>query len=336
MTLPTAPLLHWGWRDFFSQQITDLPLENIARVIKEQRDHYLLINGVGNTVGGVISGKWRKRKDDFENPSVGDWVTLGATTNTKSGMPYFLIDQRLDRFSQILRKAAGPSDKSQLLATNVDVAFIVSSCNQDFDVKRVERYISLLTEGVIKPILILNKCDLSTFEDCHLKLTQRFPNFPIITTRSDQLATINEIPRFLGRGMTSVFLGSSGVGKSTLTNFLLGEVKQTVHEIRDNDSKGRHTTTGRSMFLLPEQQGLIIDTPGLREVQLPGENNLEEAFAEIHELALKCRFPDCKHLSEPDCAVKEELTKGILSADRLAHFQKLTAEVGKKEFWRKK
>ncbi len=337
MTLQTSSLVHWGWRDFFSQQISDTPAENIARVLKEQRDHYQLVNGHGNVVGGVIPGKWKKRKDDFENPSVGDWVTLSEKTNTKAGIPYYLIEKRLNRFSQILRKAAGPSEKSQLLATNVDVAFIVSSCNQDFDVKRVERYIALLNEGTIKPILILNKCDLPSFADCNEKLVARFPNFPIIKTRADQAASINEISRILGSGITSVFLGSSGVGKSTLTNFLLGETKQTVQEIRNNDSKGRHTTTGRSMFLLPDNLGLIIDTPGLREVQLPGQdNNLEEAFADLAELSLTCRFPDCKHLTEPSCAVKEAVSKGTLSQDRLAHFQKLKAEVDEKKSYKRK
>jgi ribosome biogenesis GTPase len=332
----------WGWREFFAEQLSTvstaaIPAEKIARVLKEQRDHCVLINGLGKTIGGVFPGKWRKRRDDFENPSVGDWVILGQETRTQGDLVFFMIEHRLNRFSQILRKAAGLADKSQLLAANVDVAFLVSSCNQDFDVKRLERYLTLLREGVITPVLVLNKCDLPGSIECQEQLVARFPELPLLLTRSDQPTSMNALNTYLQTGQTAVFLGSSGVGKSTLTNHLLGENKQTIRDIRTQDSKGRHTTTGRSMYLLANQQGLIIDTPGLREIQLPNQElNLEEAFPEIFAHSLQCRFPDCRHQSEPGCAVKNAVKAGAIAQGRLEHFQKLKAEIDKKVPWRKK
>ena len=326
----------WGWRDFFAKQFPQSS-ETLARVIKEERDHYLLINSLGITVGGVISGNWRKRRIDTENPSVGDWVVLKEKTNEKNGLTFYLINERLKRFSQIIRKSAGPSDKSQLLAANIDVAFLVSSCNQDLEVRRIERYLSLLGDGEIKPILILNKCDLPQFEHCRNKISERFPEIPLLLTRSDQPESIDALNSYLGKGITSVFLGSSGVGKSTLTNHLAKNAKQIIQEIRDNDAKGRHTTTGRSMYLLSNQLGLVIDTPGLREVQLPiQENNFEEAFASIVELSLQCRFPNCRHQTEPNCAVKNAVKEGLILQDRLEHFHKLKSEIDKKVYPRKK
>lgn len=333
MTPNETTMRAWGWREFFAQQTKGVSLGQIARVVKEQRDHYLMMNSAGTTIGGIISGNWKKRRDDFENPSVGDWVIFNEKTTERENVPFFKIERRLDRFSQILRKAAGESGKSQLLAANVDVAFLVASSNQDLDVRRIERYLSLLSEGTIKPVLVLTKCDLPSFADCRDKLTERFPELPLLLTRSDQPQSLHQLEAHLDLGMTSVFLGSSGVGKSTLTNFLTGTESQLVRSIRDNDSKGRHTTTGRSMFLLASQKGLIIDTPGLREVQLPGQdNNIDEAFSEIMELSLKCRFADCQHQTEPQCAVKEAVASGLLSKDKLAHFQKLKAETKQKDF----
>lgn len=338
MTKTTAFLELWGWRDFFATQLqTPLEGSQIARITKEQRDHYVLINGLGTSVGGIIPGKWKKRKDDHENPSVGDWVLLGEKAHSQNGMEIYLIKERLQRFSQILRKAAGLTSKSQLLAANVDVAFLVSSPNQDFDVKRIERYLSILKEGAIRPVLVLNKYDLSSASDCLKTLQERFADLPIITTRSDQPDSIEALKTYLGPGITSVLLGSSGVGKSTLTNLLLGESKQFVQSIRSNDSKGRHTTTGRSLFQINENLGLVIDTPGLREIQLPAsEANFEETFSDIFEKALSCRFPDCSHQSEPQCAVKDAVKEGLISKDRLDNFIKLKSETQKRPSWQKK
>lgn len=336
MTTKTT-LAQWGWNEFYQKQIGLISSEKLARVIKEERDHYVLINGVGQVVGGIISGNWKKRREDFINPSVGDWVILSDKANEKAGLKFFLIDKRLERFSQILRKTEGSNEKSQLLAANVDFAFLVSSCNQDFDVRRIERYLALLNDGIIRPILILNKCDLPSFEDCREKIILRFPSIPIILTRSDQPESINALHSFLKLGITCVFLGSSGVGKSTLTNLLLNEDIQLTQQIRNKDSKGRHTTSGRSMFMLANKLGLIIDTPGLREVQLPiQDSNLENAFSNIAELGLKCRFQDCRHQAEPNCAVKLAVKNGELFQDQLDHFHKLKAEIDKKNLKRTK
>lgn len=323
-----------GWKDFFQSQISpDLPLSRIARIINEHRDHYLLHNGLGEKVMGLIPGKWKKKINDREYPSVGDWVLFeDRMTHSKGGENSYLIEKRLNPFSQIIRRAAGTQNKAQVLVSNVDMAFIVSSCNQELDANRIERYLALLDEEVIKPFLILNKCDLDSFQSCHEELKKRFPQLPLILTRADDPQSIEPIRELLPLGVTSVFLGSSGVGKSTLTNLLLGTSKQLVESIRHDDSKGRHTTTGRSLFLLPHSHGIIIDTPGLREVQLSESSHLDGAFSEIAELSLKCRFPDCKHQTEPDCAVKSAIQRGEISAEKLLHYQKLFQESKKKQY----
>lgn len=332
-----TPLALWGWRPFFQRQTGEIAPEQTARVVKEERSQLLLINGSGQWVGGILTGKWKKRREDFENPGVGDWVTLGVKTEERDGVSFYRIDQRLERQSLIVRKAAGTNNKMQLLAANVDVAFLVSSCNEDLDVRRIERYLSLVNGGGIKPVLVLNKCDLPEAESCVLELKNRFPDLPLLKTRSDDPQSFDQLRAFLGVGVSSVLLGSSGVGKSTITNSLIENDVQHVQEVRHQDSKGRHTTTGRSMHFISKGGGLIIDTPGLREVQLPSsETNIDETFSDILTLSLKCRFADCRHRSEPQCAVKEAIAEGLLIADRLTHFHKLQDEKAKKSPYRKK
>lgn len=330
----TSPLQLLGWKDFFQNQIpVPIPPSRIARIINEHRDHYILHNGLGEKVIGLIPGKWKKKVHDKDYPSVGDWVIFEEqATDSKLGHSPYLIETRLTPFSQIIRRAAGTQNKAQVLVSNVDVAFIVSSCNQEFDLHRIERYLALLNENVIKPFLILNKCDLNFFSSCHEQITKRFPQLPLILTRADELSSLEPILQVLPTGISSVFLGSSGVGKSTLTNLLLGSSPQLVEAIRQDDSKGRHTTTGRSLFQLPPPYGMIIDTPGLREVQLSESSHLNGAFSDIAELSLKCRFPDCKHQTEPDCAVKIAVQRGEISSEKLLHYQKLFLESQKKHY----
>lgn len=331
-------LHQWGWRPFFEDQF-HLPSDphQIARITIEHRDHYSLINGAGESIGGLIPGNWKKRQTGIETPAVGDWVSLSRKTGDRHGVPYYLIDRRLNRYSQILRKAAGQGTQLQVLAANVDLAFIVSSCDQDFDLRRIERYLSLITDVAIKPILILNKCDLPNHANYFELLQTRFNQIPIVTTQTDKPDTIYELYRFFELGTTCVLLGSSGVGKSTIINALLGESRQDVQSVRLRDSKGRHTTTTRSMFLLPNQKGLIIDIPGLREIQLPPQQvAFDEAFRTITELAIRCRFTDCRHKTEPNCAVKEAVTQGLVTEAQLLHFHQLSTEVEKPSTKRKR
>lgn len=320
-----------GWKDFFDHQIEnpEKDYHRIARITHEHKDHYVLMNNNGEKIIGLISGKWKKNLQEQDYPSVGDWVlTETNPTSTQIKYPSFVIEKRLIPYSQIIRRAAGTQKKAQVLASNIDIAFIVSSCNQEMDLKRIDRYIALLDTEIIKPILILNKCDLEvSFQNNHEALQKNFPQIPLILTRSDQPESLFPIQQLLTQGITSVFLGSSGVGKSTLTNLLLGDSKQLVQPIRNDDSKGRHTTTSRTLFLLPTPLGIIIDTPGLREIQLTENFHLDgPAFSDISQLALACRFSDCKHQTEPDCAVKLAVQKGEVSAQKLSHFQKLLKE----------
>lgn len=331
MPILSISLTQLGWTDFFQNQIdSNLPPHQVARVIAEHRDQYILINGQGEQVIGIIPGKWLKKKGERDQLSVGDWVILHSEPSPlKKKHHAYLMEKRLTPYSQIIRKAAGSQQKSQILASNINSAFIVSSCNQELDLKRIERYLSLINEETIKPFLVLNKCDLKGYDDFQWQLQKRFPEIPLFLTRFDQPKSIEPIKEQIKSGSTTVFLGSSGVGKSTLTNLLLGKAHQLVESIREEDAKGRHTTTSRSLMSLPTPYGNIIDTPGLREIQLSQSTHLDDAFSEIANLSLKCRFPDCQHLTEPNCAVKQAVEKGNLSLEKLQHFQKLYQEAKK-------
>lgn len=234
-----------------------------------------------------VSGKFRYQAahpSDF--PAVGDFVMAGGTGKATQAV----IHQVLPRKSVFMRKAAGSDRKEQLVATNIDVVFLCMALNQDFNVRRLERYLSIAWDSDAKPVVVLTKSDIC--ED------------------------IEEILPYLSAGTTAAFLGFSGVGKSTLVNRLLGEERLATGGIR-NDDKGRHTTTHRELLFLPDG-GMVIDTPGMRELGMwDAKSGIDRTFLDIEELALQCRFRDCTHTVEPGCAVQKALKNGTLSKERM-------------------
>ena len=262
-------------------------------------------------------------REDF--PAVGDWIALKpAAPDEEMGR----IVEVLPRRGKFVRKAAGTATEAQVVAANVDVVFLVSGLDHDFNLRRIERYLLAAMEGGAAPVIVLNKADLP--RDIAQVRTELGPvagQVPVelVSARSGQ--GLDTLRLHIGPGRTAAFLGSSGVGKSTIINSLIGRDIQRTAEVRESDSKGRHTTTHRELVVLPGG-GLLIDTPGMRELQLwDVTTGLDDAFEDIAALGVGCRFRDCTHDTEPECAVKIAVGDGRLSAERLANYLRLRKEV---------
>ncbi|WP_415888690.1 ribosome small subunit-dependent GTPase A [Neptuniibacter sp. SY11_33] len=317
-----STLIDLGWNHFFQSQLTlnELETQLPFRVIGVQRN---LIDCIGldaeNQAQQVQISTYHWRNDESENhPTVGDWLMLDTD---------FQPLKLLERKSQIQRKAAGHRAYIQMIAANLDTLFITSSCNDDFNLNRIERYLAIAAETNIHAVLVLTKKDLSTDPSEYLEqLQQSLPLLLVELVNATDPESVTVLKSWIGNGQTVALVGSSGVGKSTLTNMLKGKNDQDTAGIRESDSKGRHTTTSRSLHLLPDG-GLLLDTPGMRELQIvDSEESIHATFADISELAQSCRFGDCSHHNEPGCVVMAEVETGKLDPRRLQNYQKLLLE----------
>lgn len=308
-----------GWSHFFQQQLSLDEWEATVpvRVLAINRNR-MDVAGAQGQQQLTVPGNWFLG-DAEELPTVGDWLLL----DSESGQPLKLLERK----SLFRRKAAGNEAKIQLLAANIDSLFIVTSCNRDFNLSRLERYLALALDAQVKPVLVLTKTDLVDdsldYQRQAMSLSQ---NMVVEAVNALDPASVRPLLAWCGLGQTVVIAGSSGVGKSTLVNSLCGAPVQMTGSIREEDARGRHTTTARSVHFLPEG-GLLIDSPGIRELQLSDcEAGLSALFEDIEILAQHCRYNDCRHLSETGCAVKAAISQGDLSPRRLANYQKLIAE----------
>lgn len=301
-------------------------------MLAEQRDYLEVITTSGLTRAEI---KGRLRKHGEIQPTVGDWVVLDANGQ---------IDDVLPRKTCLRRKAAGETEDVQILATNIDWVFITTSLNKDFNPRRIERFLVAARDSAAsgpgsrpdaraaKVALVFTKADLGLLdvEDAKAQLQDRLHDIEILTTSSRTGEGLERLRDLIGPSETAVFLGSSGVGKSSLVNALLHTETQLVNEAREDDDKGRHTTTGRHGFLI-SGGGIIIDSPGIRELQLAdGSVKIEEEFSDVEELALRCKFTNCRHENEKGCAIRAALADGSLSDDRLFSYKKLKAELDAK------
>jgi ribosome biogenesis GTPase len=271
---------------------------------------------------GELSGRLRHELAPVERPTVGDWVAVADSADGPA-----IIHAVLPRRTALIRRAAGPTGQPQVIAANLDVVLIVTSANRDANPRRLERYLAVVTGGGAAPIVVVNKVDLGGDVAAVVAgLAAVAPGVPVVCASAATGDGIDELRASIGPGVTIGLVGSSGVGKSSLANRLLGREVQATAGIDDND-RGRHTTTRRELLVLPGG-GLLIDTPGMRELGLTDDDGgLDATFADVAALAARCRFADCHHAGEPGCAVLAAIDDGELDPGRLASFHKLEREV---------
>jgi ribosome biogenesis GTPase len=321
-----------GWNSYFDalwqerEQAEWLP----ARVISQQRGLWR-VAGDFEECWAETSGTLRAAAESGGDwPAVGDWVAVEMLSG--GGRP--LIHKVLPRRTKFVRKVAGRRLEEQVIAANVDTAFVVMALDNDFNVRRLERYLAQCFESGAKSVVVLNKADDCGDVAARISEVQSIAaGLPILAISARTGEGVEALDTFLASGQTIVLLGSSGVGKSTLVNHFLQHDAQTVQPVRASDSRGRHTTTSRELFALPGG-ALLIDTPGLRELQLWGAaEGVERTFSDIEDLAAQCKFGNCGHTTEPGCAVQAALAEGRLEEDRLESWRKLARE---QEFVRRK
>ena len=306
---PTA-LEALGWGSEFAQQVDAEELVNTppARVVAVHRSGFLVKgDGIEETVPPGIDA------------TVGDWLMLDRAKPKESRV--------LPRKSLIKRRAPGTDRRVQLIAANIDTAFVVTSCNMDFNVARLERYVALAFEADIEPVIVLTKVDLVDDPQPWIDTARNVSGrVSVVALDARGIGSEKTLADWCKPGRTVAFLGSSGVGKSTLTNSLVGTSAITTQPIREDDAKGRHTTTHRELHVVPGRC-IVLDTPGMRELQLTdAASGIADVFKDIEALAVQCRFGDCLHDTEPHCAVQAAIGDGSLDPARLARWRKLQAE----------
>ncbi|NEO98775.1 MAG: ribosome small subunit-dependent GTPase A [Symploca sp. SIO2E9] len=315
-----------GWNSFFANNFEKYCQEGytVGRVTLEHKNIYTVYTERGE-VSAEVTGKMRYRTSSREDfPAVGDWVVISLTQTEKRA----IIHVVLPRKSKFSRKTVGIKTEEQILATNIDTVFLISGLDGDFNLRRIERYLVLVWESGANPVILLNKADLcDDFEGCRQQVEAIAFGVPIVVLSALNNQGIGALTPYLSQGKTVALLGSSGVGKSTLTNQLMGRAVQAVQSVRQGDSRGRHTTTNRELMILPSG-ALLIDTPGMREIQIwAGNESFRDTFTDIETLAKECRFQNCLHDSEPGCAVQQALSEGTIDYQRFLSYQKLQKEL---------
>ncbi len=310
-------LLSLGWNEFFQSSFeqfkSDYPTTAFApaRVVSQGRGNYRVLVKPELILEASVTGKLHKvAKDGAGFPAVGDWVAITLSEGNRKAE----IHHVLARKSLVQRRRVGNKHENQIIAANVDFLLIVTSLNEDFDLKKLGRYIALGQESGVTCVLVLTKTDLCPNPQEYItKINSQFPNVNSFAITDRDPTSLEALQVFFSAGMASVLVGSSGVGKSTLCNFLIGGGAQKTSEV-GTDSRGKHTTTARSL-LVTRWGGLVIDTPGMQEVAFVGEVEAEK-FSEIEDLILKCKFTNCRHGEDPGCAVVRALKDGSLDLIR--------------------
>ncbi|KXX70896.1 ribosome small subunit-dependent GTPase A [Flammeovirga sp. SJP92] len=322
--MKTITLEQLGFNSYIYSTHSQLNRDEWARVISEHKERYVIQNEEGIFEAEVMGHLRFTAEDRSDFPMVGDWVQMMPFDEGKA-----LIQQVVYRNNTLKRQAIGRDGEAQYIASNIDTAFIVFSANRDFNLNRVERFTVLCYDAGITPILILSKADLVTAEELQaykIQILDRFPALDLLITRTEDEECIVQLKSKIEHDKTYCFLGSSGVGKSTLVNLLLGEEKMLTLEIGSGTNRGKHTTTHRELIVMSDG-GVLIDNPGIREVGLTSSDNaLEDAFPLIMELSEHCKFSDCTHQHEKGCAVIQAVNDGDISEEAYENYLKLHRE----------
>lgn len=320
-----------GYSMFFEESRRKLGLEafSIARVIFESRGAYKVKNSKGEYLAKITGKQMFEASGREDYPTVGDWVAIKELGNEQA-----VIESILPRRTIIKRKHGdksrlGEKDKTQIIATNIDVAFIVESVDRDYSLNRLERYFAIATSGTVTPAIVLNKTDLISQKELDEKLDQiksRIPEAAVILTSTINNAGLADLRKYIEKGKTYCFLGSSGVGKSSLVNKLLGQEVVKTGEISSYSNRGKHVTTNRQMYFI-ENGGIVIDNPGIREVGLADmSEGVNDFFDEVSALSQKCKYADCAHTHEPGCEILAAVKSGELDGEKYSNYINLKKE----------
>jgi len=322
----THHLETYGWDETFAAAFAPYAAEGFeAGRVFLQHNRALMLYTASGELQAETTGRLRFHARGAEDlPAVGDWVAFRRVPEEGKAK----IHEILPRRSKFSRRAAGSETAEQIVAANVDTVFLVTGLDHDFNPRRVERYLIMAWESGAEPVVVLNKADLvEEAEERRGEIEQVAPGVAVLLLSAKRGVGIEQLLPYVVRGRTVALMGSSGTGKSTITNRLLGAEVQRTQEVRLADERGRHTTTHRELFVLAGG-GLVLDTPGMRELQLlVSEKGLRETFEEIEEAAALCRFSDCRHEGEPGCAVREALDSGRLDLERYQNYRKMQAEM---------
>lgn len=324
--MATVDLLELGWDADWERAFEPFrqPGALPGRVALEDKQAFAVVTAEGETPARIPGRMLHAATGSLDLPKVGDWVVVSR----KPGDSRAAVQHLLPRRTSLIRKVAGRETEGQILAANIDIAFVVQALDVTFNLRRMERFLVMVHEGGAQPVIVLNKVDLQEDVEARLAAARAAAgNTPILAVSARTRRGLGELRQYLRPGRTCVFVGTSGVGKSSLINRLYGEAIQATLDVRVQDGKGRHTTTWRELILLPGG-GLVIDTPGMREFHLwLADGGLDEAFPDIAALALACHFRACSHTSEKRCAVQAALAEGRLAAPRFESFRKLQREL---------
>ena len=317
-------LQHLGWNDWFEQRAHCGPSDTVARVAAVDRDQLLVMDQTGPFRAKLAGGYRYRHHGSQEFPCVGDWVCVERQPSSDPGTIHALLERR----TELRRRLAGDSIDHQMIAANVDYVIVVQSCHFDFNLKRLERYLVIVRDGGAEPYVLLTKTDLvepAVLDSQLSEIRSAGITAPVIALSNVTQEGLDDLKRLLLPGMTYCFVGSSGVGKSTLINQLVGRELLETKAV-SGTGEGRHTTVRRELILL-EGGALVIDNPGMRELGVLGtEEGIGDSFADITSLASGCRFRDCTHVNEPGCAVREAVKAGEINQEHYDNYLALREE----------